>query len=1033
MATLFTHVTFGLLEGWWRFTDPERRIPGTPALTPESWRAVLEDCGLAWVAGSLRAERRLGQQIIAARAVARTEAPTPDPRQDPAPPRTGSLRDVLLGALGETLNCPPARIAVNRSFADLGLDSILGAEFVHRLRRRLGIALDHTRLFDVTTVAQLERVLAAAHPETAAPTDDDKRPETTKTAAAAVAAAREPIAVVGMSGRFARSETVEDLWDHLMAGRDLVTEATRFDPTPLDAEAAAAPHGRKGSFIDDIDRFDALFFGISGLEATYMDPQQRLFLEQAWKTLEHAGHAGADMAGRRCGVFVGASHGDYQDLFQRQPPGQAFWGNTASLIPARIAYWLDLKGPAVAVDTACSSSLTAVHMACQSLWAGESEMALAGGVFVQCSPRFFRYANQAGMLAPGGRCAAFGAGAEGMVPGEAVAAVLLRPLSDALADGDTVHGVIVASGLNQDGATNGITAPSAASQHALIRRVYADFGIDPGSIGLIEAHGTGTALGDPIEYAALSRVFGGAGLPVGSIALGSVKSNIGHATTAAGIAGLIKALLCLKAGAIPPSLHFEGGNPAIDFSDGPFRVPTAPLTWTAPHGAPRRAGVSSFGFSGTNAHVVVQEAPPAAPTPEAAPCHLFTLSARTEAQLRAQAERLADHIEGGPDQAAWDVAHTLLVGRPHLAERLAVIAADLPDLARRLCDWLSGETGTGVATARVDERDHREDAEAVATGCALIDHLCPSDAQAWRAGLDQLAALYLRGCRLPFERLAPAGCRRVALPTYPFADTRYWVPEASPAAATPPALSESGQIRLASPAALTTKPVPSETRAPRVRLAPLTKGPSAPSLVKRDDAPAGVARFDLAHGVAAARLADGLAAVAADAETRAVVLVAEGRWDDDVPEAMALSLRRCPVPVVLALPDGASGAGAAAALDADFVVFSDTARLRGPAPAAAHRLDLSGGPADAETLRAAGFAVVCARAGERDGDGSGRVPRRGPPRSPGGAQAAHARGHSRPGGRALRRKRGAGRPGGGHGRGNGGRRSRVRPAGRPAL
>ena len=400
---------------------------------------------------------------------------------------------------------------------------------------------------------------------------------------------------------------------------------------------------RHGSFIESFDRFDPVFFGISGLEATYMDPQQRLFLEEAWKALEHAGHAGADMQGRRCGVFVGCSAGDYQELFKSQPPGQAFWGNTASLIPARIAYFLDLKGPAIAIDTACSSSLVALGLACQSLWSGECEMALAGGVFIQCTERFLRYADAAQMLSPSGRCAAFGGDADGIVPGEAVASVLLRPLSAALADGDTIHGLIVASGTNQDGATNGITAPSGVSQERLLREVYGNFGIDIRSIGFVEAHGTGTRLGDPIEFDALARVYSAGGAAHAGCLLGSVKSNLGHATTAAGITSLIKTIAALKAGIVPPTLHVGDGNPMISMSDAPFRLNTTAEAWPTT-GGPRRAAISSFGFSGTNAHVVVEAAPEQPLAADEAAGHLVVLSARTADQLRQQTERLVTHV-----------------------------------------------------------------------------------------------------------------------------------------------------------------------------------------------------------------------------------------------------------------------------------------------------------------------------------------------------------------------------------------------------
>ncbi|MGE5514808.1 MAG: SDR family NAD(P)-dependent oxidoreductase [Bacteroidota bacterium] len=847
-ATLFTHVTFGLLEGWWRFTDPARRIPGTPSLTPQSWQTLLAEAGLEWLAGSLAAECALGQQIIAARApgVATAHAPAPariaPAAPVPAAPTGESLRDRLLAVLGETLNVAPTTILPDRSFADYGLDSILGAELVHKLRRALGVELDHTALFDHTNVVQLEAFLARQVPA----------PVVAAPAIVHAPAERQPIAIIGYSGRFAKSPDAEALWTHLMAGDDLVEPVSRFDLAPLYRDAAPGTYGRHGSFIDGIENFDPVFFGISGLEATYMDPQQRLFLEEAWKTLDHAGHAGDAIHGRRIGVFAGCSSGDYHDLFHGQKaPGQAFWGNTSSLIPGRIAYFLDLKGPAVAVDTACSSSLVAVHLACQSLWSGESEMALAGGVFVQCTPRFYRSANQANMLSPSGRCAAFGAGADGIVPGEAVGAVLLRPLAEALADGDTIHGIIVASGLNQDGTTNGITAPSAASQERLIRSVYAQFDIDPASIGLVEAHGTGTPLGDPIEHAALARAFG-PGAP-GSVALGSVKSNIGHATTAAGIAGLIKVLLSLRHGAIPPTLHFNGGNPAIRFADGPFAVNTAPLPWTE-H---RRAAISSFGFSGTNALVVV-DAPPAQPaTPPSPGPHLFVLSARTPELLRAQAEDLAAHLEHQPDLSAADVAYTLATGRRHLRHRLALEAESLADVVGRLRRWLIGDAACGVLSG--EAADNAPDT----TG----------DAAAFVAGA---------------RPTAPAQARRVPLPVTRFAAIRCWV-QAAPPSPPPQAqpVVKALPLRLADPATLA-GPFPAAVPT-RVTLAPLSPAPATGNVERLADAD-GVRRLRVSGD--GAGLAGELAAAANDETVRVVLLEGEIRLTDE--------LLDCPLPVVAA-------------------------------------------------------------------------------------------------------------------------------------
>lgn len=869
LATLFTHVTFGLLDGWWRFVDPERRIPGTPSLTQESWKTLLTECGFAWLAGSQPTECALGQQIIAAKAPGGLVArPTIAPAA-PALPSNGSLRDILLGLLGETLNLPPASIHLDRPFADYGLDSILGAELTHRIRRTLNVEMDQTRLFDFTTAAQLEGYLAGQRP-----TLDRSAPAQTPTQPTDQSNRREPIAIVGMSGRFAGSPDLDALWKHLAAGDDLVGTTTRFDLTPFYRDAPPGSYGDRGSFIDGVENFDASFFGVSGLEAAYMDPQQRLFLEEAWKTLENAGHAGDDIVGDKVGVFVGCSSGDYQELFKEQPPGQAFWGNTSSLIPSRIAYFLDLKGPAIAIDTACSSSLVAVHMACRSLWNGESRMALAGGVFVQCGPRFFRYANQAKMLSPSGRCAPFGAGADGIVPGEGVAAVLLRPLGDALRDGDAIHGVIVATGLNQDGATNGITAPSAVSQERLIKETQQDFAIDPTSIGLVEAHGTGTILGDPIEHAALARAFGQ--LPPASCALGSIKSNIGHATTAAGVAGLIKALLCLNQKAIPPTLHFNGGNPAIRFKDSPFFVNTSLVPWRAETGKPRRAAVSSFGFSGTNAHLVVEEPPPAVARAQGgAGPWLFVLSARAEAQLRQLASNMARFLEERPDADAADVAYTLLAGRRHLHRRLAVVAASLPEFASRLRAWLSDAQGHEVATGQLDDLFRAQDGSPA-----------PSDAP-----LAHLAELYVKGARLDAKALFGSQARRVPLPAYPFAPVRHWVATGAATPAPAPASNAARAVRLADPTRLAASFAAPPSK-PLAKLAPLAQAPGASHSQTID----GVCRIAVSGGWSKA-FEDDLRQADQNPEARVVVITGQN-------VLAGAALPECAVPVVSPLSVG---------------------------------------------------------------------------------------------------------------------------------
>ena len=589
------------------------------------------------------------------------------------------------------------------------------------------------------------------------------------------------IAVIGMSGRFAGSDDLDALWTHLAQGDDLVGPVTRWDLSAHHADGR--PYCGSGSFLDRIDAFDPVFFGIAGVEARYMDPQQRLLLEESWHALEDAGYASDRASEGICGVYVGCAEGDYHRLFGDEGiPAQAFWGNATSLVPARIAYHLDLRGPAVAIDTACSSSLVAVHQACQALWLGEIDMALAGGVFVQATPRLYVSAERAEMLSHRGHCHAFGAGADGFVPGEGVGAIVLKRLSRALADGDHVHAVIRGSGVGQDGATNGITAPSGQAQHQLECGIYRRFGIDPAEMRMIEAHGTGTVLGDPIEFDALTRSFSEFTDRRGFCAIGSIKSNVGHLATAAGIAGLLKVLLSVRHGSIPPTLHGRPGNPYLDVDASPFYLSDRLHAWPDAPGGRRLAAVSSFGFSGTNAHVVVESPPHSATASPARPAHLVALSAQSPEQLHEVGARLLRRLRTGPVDCGH-LAHTLLVGRKHFGHRFACVAADVGELAERLDAWLAGRDPE--ATAGHAARDAagamaaREAAAACLARCARAD-----DHGRYRADLRTLAALYRQGCDFDARPLfSERGFRTIPLPGYPFARNRYWVPEARPAAA----------------------------------------------------------------------------------------------------------------------------------------------------------------------------------------------------------------------------------------------------------
>jgi 3-oxoacyl-(acyl-carrier-protein) synthase/thioesterase domain-containing protein/acyl carrier protein/NAD(P)-dependent dehydrogenase (short-subunit alcohol dehydrogenase family) len=594
--------------------------------------------------------------------------------------------------------------------------------------------------------------------------------------------ADDAIAVIGMSGRFPGAPTLDDLWDNLVAGRDSVTDvpARRWDVDAVYAPFPPQPgktYCRRGGFLADVDLFDPIFFGLSPREASDIDPQQRLFLEEAWRAIEDAGYADRSLSKSRCAVFVGAAPGDYPFLAdETQASGKLAMGNVNSILAARISYLLDLKGPAVALDTACSSSLVALHLACQALRSGEADLALAGGVALMNTPRMHITISQSGMAAPDGLCKAFDARADGFVPAEGVGAVLLKPLRRALADNDRIHGVIRGSGINQDGRTNGLTAPSADSQMALHREVYRRYGIDPSDIGYVEAHGTGTQLGDPIEIEGLSAAFREHTSQTGFCAIGSIKTNIGHAVPAAGIAGLLKVLLCLRHGRIPPSLHFERENQALGLAGTPFFVSAALTPWPDRGSRPRLAAVSSFGFSGTNAHVVVEQAPLVAGTATVQPPVLLVpVTARTPAALREACADLAAALTDGGAPALGDVAVTLGAGRSHFRHRCVVLARSAAQLAESLVALAEGRaddpaTMTGMVANGAAPPTPADAVEAIV---AAIRDGAFDDRYIEASG--RLAAAFVAGAVLPWDRLCPAAIgRRIGLPGYPFQRRSCW-------------------------------------------------------------------------------------------------------------------------------------------------------------------------------------------------------------------------------------------------------------------
>ncbi|NRS49275.1 SDR family NAD(P)-dependent oxidoreductase [Brevibacillus sp. HB2.2] len=837
--SLFLHLTFGLLEGWWLSEDTDVRIPGSPALTPACWQTVLESEGFHKISFPAREAHDLGQQIVIgksdgvlhpdvridttvspiARETVQQEKVEGKVSSQPAPQNipsqsvvteqtvTDYVKDMIIEKLGTALEVDVDSIDVEEPFRDYGLDSILGVRLVQEINQALMIEIETTILFDYSSVNQLTGYILSAYKEVIAQAlgqkislserREDSVPairtessghsapvlsEVTGSVSEKASSPTEPIAIIGMSGTFASSGNTDDLWDHLVNGSDLLRKVTRWDLSAYGLDEAEGY--QYGGLVENIDLFDPLFFNISGLEADFMDPQQRFFLEESWKALEDAGYAGQGVQGIQCGVYAGCAKGDYDRLVGENPPAQAFWGNMESIVPARVAYHLDLQGPAVTIDTACSSSLVAIHMACQALRTGEIDMALAGGVFIQSTPGFYLSAKRAGMLSPTGRCHTFDEQADGFATGEGAGVVVLKRLSEAIACGDHIYGVIRGSGINQDGTTNGITAPSAKSQERLERNVYDTFDINPEQITMVEAHGTGTKLGDPIEFQALTRAFRAYTDKKEFCAIGSIKTNIGHTQIAAGVAGVIKILLSLKHKKIAPSLHFEEGNANIKFADSPFYVNTSLQEWSVEPQAKRCAAISSFGASGTNAHMVIEEAPQVERNHAKKPGYLLVLSARTFEQLRQQVAQLLSFCEKAPETDCGNISYTLLVGRKHFHHRFSCLVQNTAELVQVLKKWLETGKASQAFVSELHEKDHREQIALKRYGNQSIENLhVTSQASEYLEQLSVVAELFVQGYGLDYDKLfANDQYSRIPLPTYPFAKERHWVLESEPKA-----------------------------------------------------------------------------------------------------------------------------------------------------------------------------------------------------------------------------------------------------------
>ncbi|MFB9572449.1 ACP S-malonyltransferase [Streptomyces yanii] len=692
----------------------------------------------------------------------------------PPPAADDPMEAYLIKLYAEVSGIPRAELHPRVPLESYGLSSLI----VNRLNARIEADLGYTSRTLFFTHTDLAGV-AAALTEHAGTPRDTARPlsavgpqdgvDDTAYVVGPEDVDERAVAIVGLAGRYPQAAGLGEFWANLAAGRDCVgpiPEPRRRPGWPVDI--------MWGGFLDGVDTFDPLLFGITPRDAALMDPQERQFLQTTWEAFEDAGYSRERLRtrhGSRVAVYAGSMYNEYPFFgVERSAAGDPTdTGSAIGGIANRVSYFYDLHGPSMTVDTMCSSSLTAINLAIRDLRQGDCEMAVAGGVNLSLHPNKFIQQRRMKLTASGLRSRSFGEGGDGFVPSEGVGVVVLKPLRAALADGDRVRAVIRGSAVVHAGRTNGYIVPSPVAQGDLVRRALDDAGVDPTTIGYVEAHGAGTALGDPVEIDGLVRGFAEAGPEPGSVRIGAVKSNIGHVEAAAGIAGLTKVVLQLEHRTLVPSLHAERLNPNVAWDEVAFAVQRERADWPAPaDGGPRRAGLSSFGAGGTIAHAVLEEAPAPVRRPHRPGPRLVVLSGYDEDRLREVAGRLADFVAAeGPE--LMDVAHTTQTGREHLRERLAVVALDTADLAAQLRRFLAGEPG--------DTLRGRAPAGARTTGPVLPD---PGDtapdphhlAQHWaQGGTVDWAALYVA------DRAAGAAPRTVTLPTYPFARTRCWVAE----------------------------------------------------------------------------------------------------------------------------------------------------------------------------------------------------------------------------------------------------------------
>lgn len=735
------------------------------------------------------------------------------------------MQQYLRKNLSKLLKLPESKIDVEAPLEVYGIDSVLTLKLTNELEKTFG-SLSKTLFFEYQTLQNLAGYFAreygevvakkiVADPRLAAVQTTDARVDSSKAVAIkinssnrfmgapAVAASKPDVAIIGMSGKYPQAENIEEFWDNLKAGKDCITEIpeTRwnhkkyFDPR---RNQPGKSYSKWGGFISDIDKFEPLFFNISPKEAELMDPQERLFLEQVWYTLEDAGYSKESLSGNPVGVYVGVMWGQYE-LFGAEATlagNSSVPGASHASIANRISYFFNFHGPSLALDTMCSSSLTAIHMAAEEIRKGEIDMAIAGGVNLSVHPHKYLALSQGNFVSSDGYCRSFGEGGDGYVPGEGVGAILLKNLDKALAQGDNIYAVVKSSSINHGGKTNGYTVPNPIAQADLIRDALSKANIAPNSIRYIEAHGTGTSLGDPIEIAGLSRAFGVSNGPGEKSAkgsteniswpIGSVKSNIGHLESAAGIAAVTKAILQIKHQQLVPSIHADVLNPNINFDESKVYVQKQLSDWTDSHEYPRRVAVSSFGAGGSNAHMVLEEHIPSSSAQllnAVDETQLFVVSARSSKALSLYVQSYILFLQAEPDVSLKELVYTAQVGRSAMNEKLAIVASTLEELKASLQEWLSMLDDKRqlkfYAASKLSENIFYSNLKQ-----AEVDARALIEGEAGEAflkitmetrDLKKMARLWVSGVTIDWSLLyRDTKVQRTSLPKYPFIRESYW-------------------------------------------------------------------------------------------------------------------------------------------------------------------------------------------------------------------------------------------------------------------